>query len=155
MRDPNAVRAFKVHRNADNVVELLWKKNPEEKDWCGEKHDVVNTGGFNILKHATTGQPSTVEPKDIAGRDDITKELSAPSVRRAAIAEKVEASLENILKCVSKNEIVHTIEEDESPDSDFEWGRRCTVGAKEGQQGALRLIILRYLFTFDTILTDN
>ena len=118
------------------MVELLWKKNPEEKDWCGEKHDVVNKGGFHILKHATTGQPNVLEPNNIPGRDDMTKELSAPSMRRAARAEKIEASLDNILECVSRNEIIHSIEENESPDN--EWGRRCKVGAVKGQQGHLR-----------------
>ena len=138
--DPSIVRGWKVRKPAQGVPEVLWKDHPEsQKEWLGES-GYPNSPGFIVLKHATQGKPKPVKKLRMRAStkkkrlDGLRGNNMVTTMQKEGL---VESSLYNI-RCIDEEKIIHKFIEDKAPQ--YEWGRLCEVGGKDGMKGPLRVV---------------
>ena len=139
--DPHMIRGFRIARQRDNTVSLVWKMDPaSEKEWRGAD-GFGGTPGFYMLKSAPAGLPEFVSHPDTTEEEKrALGKLTSLNMRNAMVAHGL--SLESVKfnhQCALEKSIIpQAYVEDEAPAG--EWGRGCLVGGSDGARAVLREI---------------
>ena len=139
IKDPEIVRGWKVWRNAENIVEVRWKRDPAlDPEWLG-RDGTAGSPGFVLRLSTPPGVPQPVQPAEKIMRPDHAAQLKGKMMQdHLEVNDLTEAIQWNFDAVQNGGVVPMDALEDDIPRG--EWGRLQAVGATEDTKGHLRTL---------------